>query len=35
MNFSDKSCTENKNMHFMIVILFPKIMPFVKKCGKT
>jgi hypothetical protein len=34
-NVSDKSCTENQNTHFTSNNVFPKIVPFMRKCGKT
>ena len=33
-NVSDKSCRENQNTHFEFNIFLPKIVPFMKKCGK-
>jgi hypothetical protein len=33
-NVSDKSCRENENTHFDLIAFFPKIMPFVRHCGK-
>jgi hypothetical protein len=34
-NVSDKSCTENKNTHFVVGNFFsPKIVPFMRLCGK-
>jgi hypothetical protein len=33
-NVSDKSCRENQNTHFMFNNLFPKIVLFMRKCGK-
>jgi len=37
-NFSDKSCAENQNTHFMFNLFFfpffSKIMPFMKWCGE-
>jgi hypothetical protein len=33
-NVSDKGCRENQNTHFMFSNFFPKIVPFMKKCGK-
>jgi len=32
-NYSDKSCTENQNTHFMFNNVYPKIVPFMR-CGK-
>jgi len=29
-NFSDKSCTENQNIHECSLTFFPKIVPFVR-----
>ena len=34
-NVSDKSCTENENTHFVFSDFFPKIVPFMRKCGKN
>jgi hypothetical protein len=34
-NVSDKSSRENQNTHFVLNNLFPKIVPFVCKWGKT
>jgi len=33
-NVSDKRCTENQNTHFVFSNIFPKIVPFMRKCGK-
>jgi hypothetical protein len=33
-NVSDKICRENQNTHFMLNNFFPKIAPFMRKCGK-
>jgi hypothetical protein len=33
-NVSDKSGTENQNTHFKFSNFFPKIVPFMRKCGK-
>jgi len=33
-NVSDKSCTENKNTHFMFSNFFAKIVPFMRYGGK-
>jgi hypothetical protein len=33
-NVSDGNCGENQNILFMSIICFPKIMPFMRKCGK-
>jgi hypothetical protein len=33
-NVSDKSCRENQNTHFMFNSFFPKIVPFMRQCGK-
>jgi len=33
-NVSDKSCRENQNTHFVFSNFFPKIVPFMRKCGK-
>jgi len=33
-NVSDKICTENQNTHFVFSNFFPKIVPFMRKCGK-
>ena len=32
--FSDKICRENQNTHFMFNNIFPKIMTFMRQCGK-
>ena len=29
-NVADKSCTENRNTHFMFNNIFPKIIPFMR-----
>jgi len=34
-NISDKSCRENQNTHFLFSNCFWKIVPFMRKCGKT
>ena len=35
-NVSDNSCRENQNTHFLFSnLFFPKIMPFMRKCGKN
>ena len=34
-NFLDKRCMENQNTHFMFNNFFPKIMPFMRQCGKN
>ena len=34
-NFSDKSCRENQNTHFVFSIPPPKIVPFMRYCGKN
>jgi len=34
-NVSDKSCTENQNTHSMLNNVFPKIVSFMRKCGKN
>ena len=34
-NASNKSCRENQNTHFTYNNLFPKILRFLRKCGKT
>jgi len=31
---SEKPCRENQNTHFMFANFFPKIIPFMRKCGK-
>ena len=33
-NVPDKSCRENQNTHFVFCDYFPKIVPFMRKCGK-
>jgi hypothetical protein len=33
-NVSDENCGENQNTIFMSIIFFPKIMSFMRKCGK-
>jgi len=33
-NVSDKSCTENQNTHFVFSNFPPKIVPFMRQCGK-
>jgi hypothetical protein len=32
---SDKICSENQNTHFVFNEIFSKIVPLMKKCGKT
>jgi len=34
-NVSGKSCRENQNTHFMFHNMFPKIVPFMRQCGKN
>ena len=34
INVSDKNCKDNHNAHFIFNDAFPKIVPFVKQCGK-
>jgi len=34
INVSDKSCGEHQNRHLMFNNTFPKIMPFIRHCGK-
>jgi len=34
-NVSHKSCTESQNTHFMFNNFFPKVVPFMRQCGKT
>ena len=34
-NISNKRCRENQNTYFHSLIFFSKIMPFMRKCGKT
>jgi hypothetical protein len=34
-NGSDKSCRENKKTHFVFSNFSPKIVPFMRKCGKS
>jgi hypothetical protein len=31
---SDKSCRENENTHSVFSNIFPKIVPFLKECGR-
>jgi len=33
-NESDKSYREEQNTHFVFSNLFPKIVPFMRECGK-
>jgi len=33
-NDSDKRCRENQKTHLMFNNLFPKFVPFMRKCGK-
>jgi len=33
-NVSDKSCRENQNTHIRFHNFLPKIMPFMRQCGK-
>ena len=33
-NAVDKTCTENHNTHFIFNYIFPKIVPFMRQCGK-
>jgi len=34
-NITDKISKDNQNAHFRFRNFFPKIMPFVRSCGKT
>ena len=34
-NFSEKRCRENQNTHFIFNNIFPKIVLFVRRCGKN
>jgi len=34
INVSDKSCRGNQNTRFMFSSFFPKIVPFMRSCGK-
>ena len=34
-NVSDKSCRQNQNTHFVFSNIFPKILSFMRKCGKN
>ena len=33
-NVSHKSCTENQNTHFVFSNVIPKVVPFMRLCGK-
>jgi hypothetical protein len=33
-NTLDESCTENRNTHFIFHNSLPKILPFMRQCGK-